>query len=301
MKATNSLTQQKPKGFTETINMPSVRQMINNTISDPKMASRFVSTLISTVNASAQLAACEPSSIISAALRGEGMGLSLALQQFSIVPYGPTANFQLSYKGLSQLATRSGQYKDFGVFDVREGEYQGKDMRTRQPVIAWLDDDEREKLPLAGFYGFYELQNGFFKSIYWTHEKILLHADRYSKAFSKDKYEQLVAGKLKDDEARKLRSGSPWYDEPLSEAHQKMCKKTVLMQMLGDGTAPLSLDMQTAIRTEQAQEMDDVIYADDPVVVEANKEREQAVKTKTDEDGQVTIDMETGEILEGVK
>ena len=272
MRATNSITNSQPKrGFTATISGDAVQKMILSSLKDPRRAASFTSTLISVVNGSYQLQQCEPASIISAALRGEGMNLSLALGQYSVVPYGTKANYQLSYKGLAQLATRSGQYKDFGVFDVREGEYKGSNPRTRQPVIEWLDDDERENLPLAGFYGFYELQNGFFKSIYWTHEKILNHADRYSKAFSKEKYMNLLAGKLPKQEADKLRNGSPWYDEPLSEAHQKMCKKTVLIQMLGDGTAPLSLEMSTAIKEETMKESGgEFFYADDPRIVEAN-------------------------------
>lgn len=302
MKATNSIVQQKqPKGFTATISMDSVQNMITQALKDPKRVASFTSTLISVVNGSTQLQQCNAPSIISAALRGEAMNLSLALGHYSIVPYGTNANYQLSYKGLSQLATRTGLYSDFGVFDVRVGEYMGADKRTRQPVIDWKDDDEREKLPLAGFYGFYELQNGFFKSIYWSHEKILNHADRYSKAFSKKKYEDLLAGKLDKKEADRLRNGSPWYDDPLSEAHQKMCKKTVLIQLLGDGTAPLSMEMQSAIKEETIKEQGgEFISADDLRVVEANAPSSDGKKETepVEINNAVVINTDTGEVVE---
>lgn len=290
MRASNSIVAQganRQQSFSSIINGDGMKNMITKSLGDPRRAASFASTLISTVAASTQLSKCNPNSIISSALKGEGMNLSLALGQYSIVPYGDSANFQISYKGLSQLATRSGQYKDFGVFDVREGEYMGRDMRTRQPIIEWLDDDERENKPLAGFYGFYELANGFFKGIYWSHEKILNHADRYSKAFSKEKYMNMVSGKMDPADAARLRGGSPWYDEPLSEAHMKMCKKTVLIQMLSDGIAPLSLDMQSAFSNENAVEQGGIIYADDPLVIAQNSRRET-----------VTVDVETGEVLE---
>ena len=268
MKPTNSLTQKKPT-FSMVINSQNMQNMIGTALKDPRRAASFTSTLISAVSANTKLAECRPESVISAALRGEGMNLSLALGQYSIVPYGDSANYQISYKGISQLAIRSGQYADFGVFDVREGEYKGKDPRTRKPVIEWIDDeDEREKKALAGFYGFYELKDGFFKSIYWSHEKILLHADRYSKAFNKATYDDMLSGKIKGADADKLRSGSPWYGDPLSEAHQKMCKKTLLIQMLNDGTAPLSIEMQTAFKQDTLQEKgDEIIYADDSRIV----------------------------------
>lgn len=268
MKPTNSLTQKKPT-FSMVINSSTMQNMIGTALKDSRRAASFTSTLISAVSSNTKLAECRPESVISAALRGEGMNLSLALGQYSIVPYGDSANYQISYKGISQLAIRSGQYADFGVFDVREGEYKGKDPRTRRPVIEWIDDeDEREKKPLVGFYGFYELKDGFFKSIYWSHEKILLHADRYSKAFDKKTYDDMLSGKIKGSDADKLRSGSPWYGDPLSEAHQKMCKKTLLIQMLNDGTAPLSIEMQTAFKQDTLQEKgDEIIYADDSRIV----------------------------------
>lgn len=270
MKPTNSIVQgAKKPTFSMVINSATMQNMISTALKDSRRAASFTSTLISAVSANTKLAECRPESVISAALRGEGMNLSLALGQYSIVPYGDSANYQISYKGISQLAIRSGQYADFGVFDVRDGEYKGKDPRTRKPVIEWIEDeDEREKKPLVGFYGFYELKDGFFKSIYWSHEKILLHADRYSKAFNKATYDDLLAGKIKGADADRLRSGSPWYGDPLSEAHQKMCKKTLLIQMLNDGTAPLSIEMQTAFKQDTLQEKgDEIIYADDSRIV----------------------------------
>lgn len=270
MKPTNSIVQgNKKPTFSMVINSNTMQNMIGTALKDPRRAASFTSTLISAVSANTKLAECRPESVISAALRGEGMNLSLALGQYSIVPYGDSANYQISYKGISQLAIRSGQYADFGVFDVREGEYKGKDPRTRKPVIEWIDDEDvREKKPLVGFYGFYELKDGFFKSIYWSHEKILLHADRYSKAFNKATYDDLLSGKIKGVDADRLRSGSPWYGDPLSEAHQKMCKKTLLIQMLNDGTAPLSIEMQTAFKQDVLQEKgDEIIYADDSRIV----------------------------------
>ena len=228
------------------------------------------------------------------------MNLSLELGQYSIVPYGDSANYQLSYKGLAQLATRSGQYRNFGVYDVRKGEYKGADKLTRNPVIEWIDDEERENLDIIGYYGFYELLNGFTKTIYWTHEKILNHADRYSKAFSKAKYELLLSGKMDKKEADRLRYGSPWYDDPKSEAHMKMCKKTVLIQMLGDGTAPLSLEMSTAIKEEQVQESGgELIYDSDPRIVEANAPAVQTVEEAEAfaQNMNPPVDEVTGEIM----
>lgn len=265
MKPTNSLTQKKPT-FSMVINSTSVQNMIMNSLKDTRKAASFTSTLISVVSSNSKLAECKPESVISAALRGEAMDLQLALGHYSIVPYGDSANYQISYKGLAKLATNTGLYKILKIQDVREGEYLGEDPDTWEPVIKRITKD-REKLPLAGIRAMYELQNGFRNVIYWDHEKILEHADRYSQAFSKEKYEQLLAGKLSAEEVRKLQQ-NPWYGNPLSEPHLKMCRKTVLKQLLNDGIAPLSIEMLIADKQDTLQEKgDEIIYADDSRIV----------------------------------
>lgn len=263
----NAQMQNKPRGFSSIITMPSNKTMIEKCIGDPARAASFISTLISVVNSNNQLQKCRPETIISAALRGEiGMSLSLALGEYGVIPYGDIATFQLQAKGLQRLAIRSGAYSAIDFFDVREGEYEGRDPRTREPKFNWIEDeDEREKLPIVGYYGFYKLNaehNGFFRCIYWTHNQILKHADKYSKAFSLKKYNAMISGELSSDEVKKLQSGSPWYAAPDEMAHQKMCIKTIAKQLLGDGLAPKEIIQ--AIAKDNAQEGSEspVIYGD---------------------------------------
>ena len=259
--------QNKPRGFSSIITMPSNKAMIEKCIGDPARAASFISTLISAVNSNNALQKCRPETIISAALRGEiGMGLSLTLGEYGIVPYGDIATFQLQVKGLQRLAIRSGAYSAIDFIDVRAGEYKGRDPRTRRPIFEWIeDDDERENLPIVGYYGFYELNdenNNFFRCIYWSHDKILKHADKYSKAFSLKKYNALISGEMSADEAKRLQNGSPWYAAPDERAHQKMCEKTIAKQLLGDGLAPKEIIQ--AIAKDNAQEGSEspMIYGD---------------------------------------
>ena len=263
----NAQMQNKPRGFSSIITMPSNKTMIEKCIGDPARAASFISTLISVVNSNKQLRECRPETIISAALRGEiGMGLSLTLGEYGIVPYGDNATFQLQAKGLQRLAIRSGAYSAIDFFDVREGEYEGRDPRTREPKFNWIEDeDEREKLPIVGYYGFYKLNaehNGFFRCIYWTHNQILKHADKYSKAFSLKKYNAMISGELSSDEVKKLQSGSPWYAAPDEMAHQKMCIKTIAKQLLGDGLAPKEIIQEIAKDNAQEGSESPVIYGD---------------------------------------
>ena len=249
MQPTNSIVQKK-KSFSEIINQTNYRQMIERSVGSPSRAAALISTLISVVNTNPALKDCDPSSIVSAALKGEiGMGLSVALGEYAIIPYGKTAQFQLQVNGLKRIAVRSGSYAKIGFYDVREGEYKGRDRVTWEPIVERIEDeDEREALPIIGYYGFYVLSgdyNGFTQTIYWSHEQILKHADRYSKAFDLAKYKKILSGKFDKDfteaDAKRLQQpggGSPWYANPNELPHIKMCLKTIAKQLLGDGLAP---------------------------------------------------------------
>ena len=254
MKASNTLvTDNKPKSFPAYINQDKVRQgIINRLGGDIQTATRLITTITSAVASSEKLQECDYGSIVAAALTGEvGMNLSLALGQYGIIPYGKTAKYQLQVNGLKQLCIRSKAYSNIDCFDVREGEFVGRDPRTRAPIFRWIEDeDERLNLPIVGYYAFYvlnEANNNFFRCLYWSHEKILRHADRYSPGFSLDKYRALLNGELSPEEVIKLqgnkqrKGSSPWYANPDEDAHMKMCQKTVLKQLLNDGLAPKSI------------------------------------------------------------
>ena len=296
MRATNTIApgaaaNNRGKSFSMVINDPANREAIDKSIGDPSRAASFVSTIISVVNTTPKLKECEPSGIISAALRGEiGMGLSVTLGDYAIIPYGTTATFQLQVNGLKRLAIRSGAYSAVNFREVKQGEYIGRDPRTCEPRFQWIeDDDQRETLPTIGYYGFYQLSpeyNNFFQCIYWTRKQCIKHAARFSKAFNLEKFEAMENGKLSIDEINKLRGGSPWYDTE-GNGFTKMCMKTIAKQLLGDGLAPKQV--MEAIAADNAVEKtgEPVIYADDPF----------ATPTPAAQEPVVEVDETTGEVV----
>lgn len=255
MKAQNTLLERKPKvTFSAAITSNSMQNMIKSALGDPKVAARFTSTLISAVTQSEALKECEPSTIVATALRGEGMGLIYG-QGYYVVPYKQTATFILAYKGYIQLALATGQYADINALEIRKGELAGRDPRTgrwRVNLAAYSTDEEREAQPIIGYYAYFELKDGTFRSEYWSLDKLLQHADRYSPAFSLEKFRDLQEGKLKPEDAKKLLNGTPWYDE--GEGQAKMCKKTVLRQLLNSGYAPLNNEVRAIFREDEAVE-----------------------------------------------
>lgn len=248
----NSLAAKAKPKFSVAIQSDAYKNLINNTLNDPKRSSRFIANITSAVSVNPTLQECDAATILSAGLLGEALNLSPSPQlgQFYMVPYEDkkrgckVAQFQLGYKGYIQLAIRSGQYRKINVLPIKEGELVSFDPMTEEIDVNLIEDDElREKTPTAGYYAMFEYVNGFRKAIYWSYKKMLNHADQYSKAFSKKAYQDLKDGKI--PESDKWKYSSFWYKN-----FDDMACKTMLRQLISKWGI-MSIEMQKALEYDQ--------------------------------------------------
>ena len=250
MTTSNQMVQQKMP-FSVAVNTPSMQKLISNSLHDPARCARFTASIVSAVSVNQALQNCDRNTVISGALLGESLNLSPSPQlgQYYLVPFNnkkkgiQDAQFVLGYKGYVQLALRSGQYKSINVEIVKQGEYKGRDPMTGDPRFQFLeDDDEWERLPVIGYMASFEYLNGFRKVLYWSKEKMMNHADRYSAAFSRKAYENLIAGNIPQGEMWKY--SSFWYKD-----FDSMAKKTMLRQLISKWGI-MSTDMQSAYESD---------------------------------------------------
>lgn len=258
----SNLTPQKPK-FSVAITTKGYQTLINNTLGDPQRARRFVSAITSAVAVNPALQECEAGTILAGALLGESLNLSPSPQlgQYYLVPfkskakYGRQGNlispevvkaqFVLGYKGYIQLALRSGAYADLDVMDIKQGEYLGKDPMTGKPRFSFIeDDDERDRLETIGYMAYFEYLNGFRKVVYWSREKMLSHADKYSPAFSAKSFQDIQDGKIAEKDM--WRYSSFWYKN-----FDDMAKKTLLRHIISRWGV-MSPEMQTAFERDSS-------------------------------------------------
>lgn len=267
----NSLAPTGKKTFSQALATDTYKNMLATSIQDEKQRIKFAADITSYVASNKMLQDCDNASILTAALQGNALNLSPILGEYWVVPYKTKdtykAQFQLGVQGRIQLALRSGEYKKLGANEIRQGEYKGRDPRTGEAIIEYIADDvEREKAPVVGYYAYFELLNGFFKSEFFSKEKTLQWAARYSKAFDRDLYERFIAGKVTDWKEQ-LKCSSPWY-----ERFDTMGCNTVLKQVLKWG--PKSTEMRKAEINENI--VDDKIVGDldvqfEPITVEAEE------------------------------
>lgn len=279
----SNLTPQKPK-FSVAITTKGYQTLINNTLGDPQRARRFVSAITSAVAVNPALQECEAGTILAGALLGESLNLSPSPQlgQYYLVPFKSKAKydrqgnlispevikaqFVLGYKGYIQLALRSGAYADLDVMDIKQGEYLGKDPMTGKPRFSFIeDDDERDRLETIGYMAYFEYLNGFRKVVYWSREKMLSHADKYSPAFSAKSFQDIQDGKIAEKDM--WRYSSFWYKN-----FDDMAKKTLLRHIISRWGV-MSPEMQTAFERDSSVseigEKGDIVTAEEAEPEEA--------------------------------
>ncbi len=200
-----------------------------------KRAPQFISSIVSLVNSDKNMQQAfyeSPMTVIQAGLKAASFDLPVDqnLGYAYIVPFNNfnkdsgtskmEATFILGWKGMHQLAIRTGAYKTINVVDVREGELKSYNRLTEEIEIEFIeDDDERESKPVIGYVGYYRLVNGTEKTIYMTVKQI----ENHEKKFRKGKYQ-----------------GKGWRDD-----WDAMARKTVYRRLIGKWGV-MSIEYQTS-------------------------------------------------------
>ena len=242
-----------------------VRKNIQELLGSPQRAKAFQSTLIGAVKQSVALSKCEPSSIFFAAVSAATLNLPINqnLGYAYLIPYGKECQFQMGYKGLIQLAQRSGQYRTMNVSDVREGEIERINHLTGEIQFDWIEDyDERRKAKVIGYVAYFETVTGFSKTLYSSKDEVTEHGKRFSKTFN----------------------SGPWKSD-----FDAMAKKTVIKHLISK-YGPLSIELEKAVNIDQSVIHDiegtEITYPDNsidsPEKVEKDTER-QRIEAACDE------------------
>lgn len=213
-------------------NFPAIRQQLTS----PDMlkivqerigekAGTFMSSVLDLIGSDNYLMQCDPRLVVKEALKAAALDLpvSKSLGFAYVIPYKskgqPIPNFQLGYRGLIQLAIRSGQFRHLNTGVVYEGEHIIEDRIKGTLEIS----GEKTSESAVGYYAYMQLVNGFEKAIVWSRERVESHAKKFSKAFG----------------------SGPWQSD-----FDAMAKKTVLLQL--KTYMPMSIEMQTAMIHEAA-------------------------------------------------
>ena len=166
------------------LNAESVQEQFRNALADS--APLFIASLIDVYGSDRTLQECEPGAVIMEALKAATLRLPINknLGFAYIVPYRNKGKaepqMQIGYKGLIQLAMRTGEYRYLNADVVYEGELKSYDKLTGHLDLS----GERKGDKVVGYFAYLELLNGFSKAVYWTKEQVIEHAKRFSKSYA---------------------------------------------------------------------------------------------------------------------
>ena len=223
-------------GFKALMNTPAMKKKFTDILHEK--SDSFMGSLMTLVGGDNYLSQAEPMTIIASALKAATMDLPIDknLGYAYVVPFNRSekvgnkwvkhneAQFILGYKGYIQLAQRSGQYKALNALAIYDGQ-----LIDWNPLTEEFTFDYKAKVSdeVIGYVGFFELLNGFKKTVYWTKQEIESHRIKNAKGYDKEKL-----------------SGA-WVDN-----YDSMAIKTVLRNMLSKWGL-LSVEMQSAITSDE--------------------------------------------------
>jgi recombination protein RecT len=236
MSDSNSQLAERPSSVKDYLALPAYKDRFTEVLRS--RAPQFMAAITSLANSPA-LKDAEPRSVIAAAMVAATLDLPVnpTLGQAYVVAYQGVAQFQIGYKGIIQLALRSGQYKRLNAGPVSAGAFKGFDL-VGEPVLDFTKNDPTQ--PTAGYFCAFETMNGFTKIVYWSKEQADAHGKKFSRAYAKG------------------------YSTPWKSDFDAMATKTVIKAALGRWGL-LSIEMQKAVVHDQGAQDDvdaEVKYVD---------------------------------------
>ncbi|MDB8805044.1 recombination protein RecT [Romboutsia sp. 1001216sp1] len=223
-KATGTTTVKKvsPNKAMEQL-MTQMAGQIKKALPEHMSSERFQRVALTAFGSNPKFLNCDPMSFLAAMMDSAQLGLepNTPLGQAYIIPYGNKVQFQVGYKGLLELALRSGKIKTLYAHEVRandkfEVKYGLHQDLIHEPAL------KGERGDVIGYYAVYHLDTGGHSFVFMTKEEVLTHARNKSKTFN----------------------NGPWQSD-----FDAMAKKTVIKQLLK--YAPLSIEMQRAVSSDE--------------------------------------------------
>ena len=227
---------------------------------------RFTRMVLSAISATPKLAECTPKSFLGAMMNAAQLGVepNTPLGQAYILPFMNKgqleAQFQLGYKGLIDLAYRSGEVEIVQAHIVYENDEFTYELGL-DPKLKHIPADSNRGEPIK-VYAMFKTKSGGFGFEVMSMEDIKNHASQYSKAYST--------------------SFSPWKTN-----FEEMAKKTVLKKALK--YAPLKSDFVRAASNDETVKNE--------ISAEMCEVKNDAVFETEYNEQEVTVDTSTGEVL----
>lgn len=290
----NQITQAPQTGLAKLktmLNAPSVQEQFQNALAENK--DLFVASIIDLYNGDKSLQECNPSAIVQECLKAAVLDLPInrALGFAYIVVYKntvktptgyvkvPTPTFIPGYKGYIQLAMRTGQYRTINADMIYEGELRTVNRLSGEVAL----DGKRVSDKVVGYFCYFQLLNGYSKTLFMSVEEMAAYAKRYAPGIKKETTVAQLIAKANDG----IVSKSVGWEGNFND----MALKTVIRRLISK-YGYLSIKMQSAISHDSEAENRALIARNDTLqIADAQTLDIDATNVPYEE-----VDPETGEV-----
>ncbi|OKP81696.1 recombinase RecT [Paenibacillus sp. P3E] len=220
---------------------PAIAQAIPKHLTPDRLL-RIATTSIRT---NPKLKVCTPESLLGAVMQCAQLGLEPSILGHAyLIPYKnkgvDECQFQIGYKGLIELARRTGQISSImaqAVHEKDEFEYEYGINEKLKHVPA-----DGDRGPVVKYYSYAKFKDGGYSFMVMSRQDIMIHRDKFSKA----------------------KTYGPWVDH-----FDEMAKKTVLKSLMK--YMPISVEFQRAVDQDEttkrfesdADDMSDIVDVTD--------------------------------------
>lgn len=285
------------------LNAPSVQEQFQNALAENK--DLFVASIIDLYNGDKSLQTCQPAQIVSEALKAAVLDLPInrALGFAYIVVYNnkqkvhnehtgrdewikvPTPTFIPGYKGYIQLAMRTGQYRTINADFVYEGELRTVNRLSGEVAL----DGKKASDKIVGYFCYFELLNGYSKTLFMSVEDMAKYAKRYAPGIKQD----TTIAQLIEKANNGVVSKSVGWEGNFND----MALKTVIRRVLSK-YGYLSIKMQNAITADDNASQHALIERNEALQIADAKTLDMNAPTVEYEE---VVDESTGEITQQPK
>lgn len=287
------------------LNATSIQEQFQNALAENK--DLFIASIIDLYNGDKSLQACNPNSIVCEALKAAVLDLpiSRSLGFAYIVVYNnntkvtdpqtgrvswvkvPTPTFIPGYKGYIQLAMRTGQYRTINADFVYEGELRTVNRLSGEVAL----DGRRTSDKVVGYFCYFELLNGYSKTLYMSVEDMAKYARRYSPSVKKDTTIAQLIEKANDGVVGKNVGWEGNFND--------MALKTVIRRVLSK-YGYLSIKMQNAIAADDNAQQHAIVSRNETLAI-ADENAQPIDLDASAVEYEEVVDKATGEVIQRTK
>ena len=196
----------KSQTIVDLINDPAMQSQFARALPAVITPDRFARIVLTAIRNTPKLAMCDKASFLAAVMQSAQLGLepNTPLGQAYLIPYGKECQFQIGYKGLIDLAYRSGEVSIIQAHEVHKNDEFVYELGL-EPKLIHKPLMSGERGETIAYYAIFKMKNGGENFAVMSKDDVLKFAKAKSKAFS----------------------NGPWQTD-----FDAMAKKTVLKQVL---------------------------------------------------------------------